>query len=147
MISRIAQSELFPLKAEGPRVGAFGVDLVLRKRASSPRVGAADADLVVVDIQGDDITLRDVDGVTTVLKIEHEAGVGPTGEEVVTEGGGGETLALCVGERDVAEVGEVTGFLWLDVGEEEVVDGGLPLTDDATGFAVRVGFVRAVSEP
>lgn len=138
---------LFPLEAERPGVGAFGGDFVFGEDAGAPGVGSADAHLFVVDVEGDDVTLGDVDGVAAVFEIRHEAGVGAAGEVVIPEGGGGEAMAFFVGEGDGAELGEVSGFLWLDVGEEEVIDGGGPATDPSSGLAVGVGFVGAVSEP
>ena len=82
------------MEAEGPLVGAFWSDLVFRKGARAPGVGAADADLVVVDVQGDDVTLGDVDGVASALEVRHKAGVGAAGEEVFSKRGGGEALAI-----------------------------------------------------
>lgn len=49
-------------------------------------------------------------------------GVGAAGEEVMRECCGGEALAAIVGEREGAEVGEVSGFLGFGVGEEEIGD-------------------------
>lgn len=49
-------------------------------------------------------------------------GVGAAGKEVMRECCGGEALAAIVGEREGAEVGEVSGFLGFGVGEEEIGD-------------------------
>ncbi|MFT6862175.1 MAG: hypothetical protein ACJAVK_000730 [Akkermansiaceae bacterium] len=138
---------LLSLEAEGPGVGAGGFDAVLREDAGSPGVDAGDAHLLVIEVEGNTVAFRDVDGVASAFEIGHEAGVGPAGEEVFSEGGGGEALSVGVGEGESAEVGEITGFLRFEVGEEEVLDGGFPAANDASSFAVGVGFMRAVAEP
>ena len=113
---------LLALEAEGPLVGSFRWDFVFWEGAGAPGVGAADTHLVVVDVEGDDVALGNVDGVASAFEVGHEAGVGSAGEEVMRECCGGEALAAFIGEREGAEVGEVSGFLGLGVGEEEIGD-------------------------
>jgi hypothetical protein len=138
---------LLALEAEGPGVGSFWLDLVFWEGAGAPGVGAAEAHLEVVDVEGDDVAFWDVDGVAATFEVGHEAGVGSAGEEVFSEGGGGEALSFRVKEGEGAEVGEVAGFLGLEVGKKERVGGGGPAAEDAAGFSIGVGFVGAVAEP
>lgn len=141
------EGRLFSLEAKGPGIGAGGLDAVFGEGAGTPGVGPADAHLLVVDVEGDDVAFWDVDGVASAFEVGHEARVGPAGEEVITEGGDGETLSTCVEKGEGAQVGEVSGFLGLEVGEEEVIGGGGPASEDAAGFSVGVGFVGTVPEP
>lgn len=101
----------------------------------------------MVDIESDDVALRDVDGVASSLQVGHKAGISASGEKLIAEGGDGEALSFFVEKGKSAKVGEVAGFLGFHVREEEVIDGGSVTTDDGSGFAVGVGFVRAISEP
>lgn len=66
---------------------------------------------------------------------------------VFSEGGGDEALAVFVGEGEVTEVGEVSGFLWLNIWGEEVVDAAGPFVDPCSGLAVVVAFHGAIAIP
>ena len=89
---------LVPLEPEGPRVAASWFEAIFGEDAGTPGIGASNSHLFVVDVEGDDFTIRDVDGVAAVFEIGHEAGIGASREEVFTEGDGGEALAAFIGD-------------------------------------------------
>ena len=89
--------------------------------------------------------MPDVDGRFLVLQFGHAER--PRTEVQQRHAGGFQPESLIVGKRDPANVGAISGLLWFDIREPEIIDFVLVDADRGAEIAVPVVLLRPAPVP